>query len=131
MRECRHRNDETRTVENAASSKKGLRRSVPVAERVPSSPPLWRTEFRFGNAEIGHVHAGGIVDMSFPRSVRDALIEEGLAEEHRWVPNSGWIPFRVHSEQDVGPCAVAHATLVPALRARGSNRPAKAIRARE
>src|SRR6266403_1165855 len=57
-------------------------------------------EFRFGNAEVGHVHTGGIVDIPFPRSVRDALLAEGLAEEHKWVPNSGWITFRIRNEQD-------------------------------
>jgi len=46
------------------------------------------------------VHEGGIADIPFPRSVRDALLAEGLAEEHRWVPNSGWITFRVRSEED-------------------------------
>jgi hypothetical protein len=58
-------------------------------------------EFRFGSAEVGHVHTGGIVDIPFPRAVRDALLNEGLAEEHRWVPNSGWITFRIRSEQDL------------------------------
>jgi Family of unknown function (DUF5519) len=57
-------------------------------------------EFRFGSAEVGHVHEGGGVDIPFPRSVRDALLAEGLAEEHRWVPNSGWITFHVRSEED-------------------------------
>jgi hypothetical protein len=61
-------------------------------------------EFRFGNAEVGHVHTGGIVDIPFPRSVRDALLAEGLAEEHHWVPNSGWTTFRIHSEE-----ALSHA----------------------
>jgi hypothetical protein len=37
-------------------------------------------EFRFGKAEVGHVHLGGIVDIPFPRSIRDALLDEGLAE---------------------------------------------------
>ena len=59
------------------------------------------TEFRFRSAEVGHVHTGGIVDIPFPRSIRDALLGEGLAEEHRWVPNSGWITFRVRSEEDL------------------------------
>src|SRR4030081_3488585 len=57
-------------------------------------------EFRFGSAEIGHVHLGGSVDIPFPRPVRDALLAEGLAEEHRWGPNSGWITFHVRSEDD-------------------------------
>jgi hypothetical protein len=59
-------------------------------------------EFRFGNAEVGHVHTGGIVDIPFPRSVRDALLAEGLAEEHQWVPNSGWITFQISSEEGLG-----------------------------
>ncbi len=48
-----------------------------------------------------HVHDGGIVDIPFPRSIRDALLTEGLAEEHRWVPNSGWITFRVRNNTDL------------------------------
>jgi len=47
------------------------------------------------------VHAGGIVDIPFPRSLRDALLKNGLAEEHRWVPNSGWITFRIRDEEDL------------------------------
>jgi len=58
------------------------------------------TEFRFKAAEIGHIHPGGIVDIPFPRSVRDALLAEGLAHEHRWVPNSGWVTFQVRGEDD-------------------------------
>lgn len=58
-------------------------------------------EFCMGNAEIGHTHPGGVVDIPFPRSVRDALLADGLAEEHHWVPNSGWITFRARDEQDL------------------------------
>ena len=57
-------------------------------------------EFRFATAELGHVHFGGILDIPFPRSIRDALLADGLASEHRWVPNSGWIAFRIRNEQD-------------------------------
>jgi hypothetical protein len=28
-------------------------------------------------------------------------LAEGLAEEHPWVPNSGWITFRVRSDEDL------------------------------
>ena len=58
-------------------------------------------EFRFGDAEIGHIHTGGIVDIPFPRSIHDVLLAEGLAEEHHWVPNSGWITFRMRGEGDL------------------------------
>ena len=58
-------------------------------------------EFRFGKAEIGHIHAFGSVDIPFTRSIRDALLEEKLAEEHRWVPNSGWVTFSLRSDTQV------------------------------
>ena len=59
-------------------------------------------EFRLGSAEVGHVHTGGTVDIPFPRAIHDVLLEQGLAEEHRWVPNSGWITFHMRSEEDLG-----------------------------
>lgn len=59
-------------------------------------------EFRLGSAEVGHVHATGIVDIPFPRSIHDLLLDQGLAEEHRWVPNSGWITFQMRNEKDFG-----------------------------
>jgi hypothetical protein len=58
-------------------------------------------EFLFGKAEVGHVHMGGIVDIPFTRPIRDALLSQGLASEHRWVPNSGWITFRIRNQQDL------------------------------
>ncbi len=57
-------------------------------------------EFRFGDAEVGHIHAGGILDIPFPRAVRDALLADGLAEEHRWIPNSGWISYSIRSNDN-------------------------------
>jgi Family of unknown function (DUF5519) len=57
-------------------------------------------EFQYRSAEIGHAHTGGIVDIPFPRSIRDELLAEGLAEEHRWVPNSGWVTCHVRGEED-------------------------------
>jgi hypothetical protein len=58
-------------------------------------------EFRFRAAEIGHVHVGGILDIPFPRTIHDALLDEGLAKEHPWVPGSGWITFRIRTEHDL------------------------------
>ena len=57
-------------------------------------------EFRFGKAEIGHVHPGGTLDIPFPRPIRDALLKGGHAEEHRWVPDSGWTTFQIRREGD-------------------------------
>jgi len=57
-------------------------------------------EFQYRSAEIGHAHTGGMVDIPFPRSIRDELLAEGLAEEHRWVANSGWVAYHVRGEED-------------------------------
>ncbi len=32
---------------------------------------------------------------------RFALLAQGLAEEHRWIPNSGWTTFQVRGERDL------------------------------
>lgn len=58
-------------------------------------------EFCLGRLEIGHVHSDGALEIPFPRSMRDQLLAEGLAEQHRWVPNSGWITFRVSDAKDL------------------------------
>jgi len=58
-------------------------------------------EFRFRKAEVGHVHDSGEVDIPFPRAFHDELLARGLAEEHRWAPNSGWITFHVRCEGDI------------------------------
>ena len=59
-------------------------------------------EFRFGKAEIGHVHTNGTVDIPFPREIRDALLKEGQAQEHRYVPDSGWTTYEARSRADMG-----------------------------
>ena len=58
-------------------------------------------EFRFERAEIGHLHPNGVLDIPSTRRIRDALLEHGLAEVHRYVPDSGWTTFRIRSEADV------------------------------
>jgi len=58
-------------------------------------------EYRFGKAEVGHVHFWGDVDIPFPRPLHDFLLGRHLAEQHRWVPDSGWTTFHIHGDSDV------------------------------
>ena len=62
-------------------------------------------QFRLGRRELGHLHGDTTADIPFPRSVRDELIAEGRAEEHRWAPDSGWVTFAIRSDDDVD-CAI-------------------------
>ena len=57
-------------------------------------------EFLFDQAEIGHVHIGGIIGIPFLRSLRNLLLAEDPAEEHHWVQNSGCITFRTRSQSE-------------------------------
>ena len=58
-------------------------------------------EYRLGRREIGHVHGNHLVDIPFPKPVRDELIAAGKAQPHHVLPDSGWISFRIRSAEDV------------------------------
>lgn len=59
------------------------------------------TEFRLERGEIGHVHPDGLLDVPFPKPVRDELVASGRAEPHRVLPTSGWVSFRLRGDDDV------------------------------
>ena len=59
------------------------------------------TEFRIGKREIGHIHGDYLVDIPFPKKVRDEIVANGLAEPHHILPETGWISFYLHEEDDV------------------------------
>ena len=58
------------------------------------------TEFRIGPREIGHVHAWGMLDIAYPKRLRDALVEEGLTGVHHLLAESGWTTFYIESADD-------------------------------
>jgi Family of unknown function (DUF5519) len=58
-------------------------------------------EFRLGRRELGHLHGDHLADLPFPRRVRDELIASGRAEPHHVLHDSGWVSFRIGSEEDV------------------------------
>ena len=80
-------------------------------------------EFRLGNAELGHVHLGGTVDIPFTRAVRDALLADGLAEEHRWVPKFRMDYVSRQGRRRPRARSVAHALVILALRTQDGQRP--------
>ena len=59
------------------------------------------TEYRFGAREIGHTHGDHLLDIPFPKRVRNELIAAGLAEPHHILPNSGWISFYIKRTDQV------------------------------
>ena len=60
------------------------------------------TEFRMGRREVGHVHGDSLVDIPFPKNLRDEMIEKGEAEPHHILPKSGWVSVYLRTPHDVG-----------------------------
>ena len=59
------------------------------------------TEFRIGRREIGHIHGDVLVDIPFPKKVRDEIVAAGEAEPHHILPDSGWVSFYLRDEGDI------------------------------
>jgi hypothetical protein len=58
-------------------------------------------EFRLGKRELGHIHGDALVDIPFPKSVRDEIVAAGEAEPHHILPNSGWVSVFLRQDADV------------------------------
>ena len=59
------------------------------------------TEFRIGKREIGHIHGDSLVDIPFPKKIRDEIVAAGEAEPHHILPETGWVSFYLREEADV------------------------------
>lgn len=55
------------------------------------------TEYRFSQAEIGHLHRDGTLDIPYPLPVRNQLIADAIVEKHHFLPESGWVTFHVNA----------------------------------
>ena len=58
-------------------------------------------EYVIGKREIGHIHVDSLVDIPFPKKVRDEIVAEGRAQPHHILPETGWVSFYIRQEQDV------------------------------
>ena len=59
------------------------------------------TEFRIGRREIGHIHGDVLVDIPFPKKVRDEIVAAGEAEPHHILPETGWVSFYLRNDGDI------------------------------
>jgi hypothetical protein len=59
------------------------------------------TQFQLGNREIGHIHGDSLVDIPFPKAMRDQFVSNGDAEPHHIFPQSGWVSLFLRAESDV------------------------------
>ena len=58
-------------------------------------------EYVIGKREIGHIHGDHLVDIPFPKKVRDEIVAAGRAQPHHILPETGWVSFYLRQEADV------------------------------
>ena len=87
------------TIHGAGAS---IKKTVSSWDGVEAYPHRFGgTEFRIGKREIGHIHGDSLVDIPFPKKVRDEIVAAGEAEPHHILPESGWVSFYIREEGDV------------------------------
>jgi hypothetical protein len=87
------------TVRGAAER---IKQAVLSWEDVEAHPHRFGgTEYRIGRRELGHVHGNELVDIPFPKKVRDEIVAAGQAEPHHILPETGWVSFYIREEPDV------------------------------
>ena len=58
------------------------------------------TEYRLASREIGHIHGDHLVDIPFPKRVREEVVAAGRAERHHLLPETGWVSFYLREPGD-------------------------------
>ncbi len=58
-------------------------------------------EYVIGKRELGHIHGDYLVDIPFPKKVRDEIVAAGRAQPHHILPETGWISFYLRQDGDV------------------------------
>ncbi len=79
-----------------------------ITEAVTSWPDVTAQPHRFGGVEyvigkreLGHIHGDHLVDIPFPKKVRDEIVAAGRAQPHHILPETGWVSFYLRQEADV------------------------------
>jgi len=87
---------------SGGGASKQIRAAVVAWEGVESYPHRFGgIEYRLHKREIGHVHGDRLVDLPFPKQIRDELVAAGLAEPHHIHPQSGWVSFYIRQPADI------------------------------
>ena len=58
-------------------------------------------EFRVNKRDMGHIHGHKLADLPFPIEIRKQLIASGKVLPHIIYPESMWVSYIIHNEEDV------------------------------
>jgi hypothetical protein len=87
---------------SVAGAQEAIVKTVTAWEGVTAQPHRFGgVEFLLGTREIGHIHGDHMVDIPFPKKVRDQVVLDGRAQAHHILPESGWVSFYLRQPEDV------------------------------
>jgi hypothetical protein len=85
-----------------SNAQKIITQTLTSWEGVSTAPHRFGgVEYRFGTRELGHIHGDHLIDIPFPKKVRDEIVQAGLALPHHVLPETGWVSFYLRNEEDV------------------------------
>jgi MFS family permease len=58
-------------------------------------------EFHVNKRDMGHIHGEKLADLPFPIKLRKEIIASGKALPHIIYPESMWVSYVIHSEEDI------------------------------
>ena len=87
---------------SVVNAQKRITEALLLWEGVSMAPHRFGgVEYRLDTRELGHIHGDQLVDIPFPKKVRDEIVSAGLAEPHHILPETGWVSFYLREEEDV------------------------------
>ena len=79
---------------SVSNAQKIITQALTSWEGVSTAPHRFGgVEYLLGTRELGHIHGDHLVDIPFPKKVRDEVVGAGLAQPHHILPETGWISF--------------------------------------
>ncbi|MEP7134888.1 MAG: luciferase family protein [Chloroflexota bacterium] len=79
-----------------------ITKAVTTWDGVSAAPHRFGgVEYVIGKREVGHIHGDHMVDIPFPKKVRDEIVAAGRAQPHHILPETGWVSFYLRQDDDV------------------------------
>lgn len=87
---------------SVANAQKIITEALTSWDGVSTAPHRFGgVEYLLGTRELGHIHGDHLVDIPFPKKVRDEIVSAKLAESHHILPQTGWVSFYLREDGDI------------------------------
>ena len=81
---------------------KNIKQAILSWPGVTSNPyQFGGIEFRINKRDMGHIHGEKLADLPFPIEIRKEIIASGKALPHIIYPESMWVSYIIHNEDDI------------------------------